>query len=76
MAARDGKQMGSANGALELIGMVTGLLNNKQQPNSVAVTKIVMILAPGVEPPPELVEATEYRELPRPSPELAEGDAR
>jgi len=52
------------------------LLNEKQQPGAVAVTKIIINLAPGVEPPPEVVEATEYRELPRPRPELAEGDAR
>ena len=74
MAARDGKQMGSANGALEFIGRVTGLLNDKQQPGAVAVTKITINLAPGVNPPPEQVEATEYRELPMPRPALAEGD--
>ncbi len=54
---------------------MTGLLNEKQQPGSVAVTKITINLAPGVEPPTEVVEATEYREIPL-SPELAEGDAR
>ncbi len=75
--ARSGgyKGAGSANGALEFIGRVTGLLNEKQQPGTVAVTKIVINLAPGVEPPPQVVEAAEYRELPRPRPELAEGDA-
>ncbi len=66
--------MGSTNGALEFIGRVTGLLNEKQQPGSVAVTKITINLAPGVSPPSEVVEATEYREIPL-SPELAEGDA-
>ena len=65
--------MGSANGALELIGRATGLLNNNQQLGSVAVTKITINLAPGVEPPAEVVEATEYREIPL-SPELADGD--
>ena len=75
MAAREEKQIGSANGALEFIGRVTGLLNDKQQPGSVAVTKIIINLPPGVEPPTEVVEATEYREIPL-SPELAEGDAR
>ena len=74
MAAREGKQIGSANGALEFIGRVTGLLNEKQQTGSVAVTKIIINLAPGVEPPPEVVDATEYREIPL-SPELAEGNA-
>ena len=72
-AAREGKQYGSANGALEFIGRVTGLLNDKQQPGSVAVTKITINLAPGVEPPAEVVEAAGYRELPRPRPALAEG---
>lgn len=57
------KGAGSANGALEFIGRVTGLLNEKQQPGSVAVTKIIINLAPGVKPPPEVVEATEYREI-------------
>ena len=74
-AARDGKQFGSANGALEFIGRVTGLLNEKQQPGAVAVTKIIINLAPGVSPPAEVVEAAEYRELPQPSPEPAEGTA-
>jgi len=69
------KGAGSANGALEFIGRATGLLNDKQQPGSVAVTKIIINLTPGVKPPPEVVEATEYRELPRPSPELADGGA-
>ena len=69
------KGAGSANGALEFIGRVTGLLNDKQQPGAVAVTKITINLAPGVELPPEVVEATEYREIPL-SPDLAEGDAR
>ncbi len=32
--AREAKQFGSANGALELIGRVTGLLNEKQQQQS------------------------------------------
>ena len=67
------KGIGSANGALELIGRATGLLNDKQQPGSVPVTKIIINLAPGVEPPTEKVEAAEYRELPRPHPALAVG---
>ena len=41
--AREAKQFGSANGALELIGRVTGLLNEKQQHQTVAVTKITVI---------------------------------
>ena len=64
MAARAGKQFGSANGALEFIGRVTGLLNEKHQPGQVQVTKIVINLAPGVKVPAEVVEATEYREIP------------
>ena len=51
MAAREGKQFGSANGALEFIGRVTGLLNEKQQPGSVAVTKIIINLETRPETP-------------------------
>ncbi len=69
------KGAGSANGALEFIGRVTGLLNEKQQAGPVAVTKITINLAPGVKPPAEIVEAAGYRGLPRPRPELAEGTA-
>ncbi len=68
------KGAGSANGALEFIGRVTGLLNDQSQPGGVAVTKIIINLAPGVNPPAEVVEAPEYRELPRPRPELTAGD--
>ena len=74
MAARAGKQISSANGALEFIGRVTGLLNEKQQPGSVAVTKIVINLAPGVEPPADQIVESSFRELP-PRPELAGGAA-
>ena len=38
IAAREGKQIGSPNGALELIGRVTGILNNKLQNQNIAVT--------------------------------------
>jgi len=75
MAARAGKQMGSANGALEFIGRITGLLNEKQQPGSVAVTKIVINLAPGVEPPADQIVESSYRELPSAIPELTGGTA-
>ena len=56
-------QMGSANGALEFIGKATGLLNEKQQPGSVAVTKIIINLAPGVEMPAGVEGQTHYREV-------------
>lgn len=73
--ARRDKQWGSANGAGVEIGRVTGLVSDKVQPGSVAVTKIIINLAPGVEPPPdrpvsvtpggfsEEVEATEHHEV-------------
>ena len=64
MAARAGTQVSSASGALEIRGRVTGLLNEKHQPGQVQVTKIVINLAPGVKVPAEVVEATEYREIP------------
>ncbi len=41
--AREHKQMGSANGALELIGRVTGLLTTKPPAQNVAVTKITVV---------------------------------
>ena len=56
-------QMGSANGALEFIGKATGLLNDKQQGATAPVTQIIINLAPGVEMPEQVVEATEYREI-------------
>ena len=61
--AREGKQFSSANGALEFIGRVTGLLNEKHQSGQVQVTKIIINLAPGVEAPAGVVEATEYRDV-------------
>lgn len=75
--ARRDKQWGSANGAVEWIGRATGLVSDKVQPGAVAVTKIIINLAPGVEPPTEVeredphgvqimsevVEATEYHEI-------------
>ena len=54
--AREHKQMGSANGALELIGRVTGLLNEKQQ-QSVTVTKITVVTTDASTPRTEIVEA-------------------
>lgn len=61
--ARESKQWGSANGAVEWIGRATGLVSDKVQPGAVAVTKIIINLAPGVEPPVDIVEATEYHEV-------------
>jgi len=74
--SREHKQMGSANGSLELIGRVIGLLGDKHQQGVTApVTQIVINLAPGVEmPADQIAEAAEYRELP-PTPELGEGNA-
>ena len=76
IGAREGKQFGPANRALEFIGRVTGLLDPKPQELHVPITRIIINLPPGVEPPAgQIVEATEYRELPRPRTELAAGDA-
>ncbi len=55
--AREAKQFGSANGALELIGRVTGLLNEKQQQQSVTVTKITVITTDAAMPRDEIIEA-------------------
>lgn len=65
--ARGSKQWASANGALELIGRVTGLLdqarNQGQAP--VVITRITVVLdhGPDAAGNPQVVEATEYREL-------------
>ena len=72
--AREGKQFGSANRALELIGRLTGLVGGKHQEPHVPITRVIINLAPGVEPPADqIVEAAEYQELPQPSFELSEG---
>ncbi len=73
--AREGKQFSSANRALELIGRLTGLVRGKQhQEPHVPITRVIINLAPGVEPPADqIVEAAEYQELPQPSFELSEG---
>ena len=74
MAAREGRQFGPANRALEFIGKATGLLDGKHQEPHVPITRITINLPPGAEPPADqIVEAAEYRELPGPSRELAEG---
>jgi len=64
--AREHKQMGSANGALELIGRVTGLLNEKQQQQSVTVTKITVITTDAAMPRAEIVEAAHRPSLEAP----------
>lgn len=46
--SREHKQMGSANGALELIGRVTGLLSEKQQAATVTVTRITVVTTDSV----------------------------
>lgn len=53
--ARNDHQWGSANGALDWIGKATGLVSDKVQPGAVAVTKIVINLAPGVVMPASLI---------------------
>ena len=72
--ARDSRQWGSAKGALEFIGKATGLLSDKARDMPVAITRVTVVLnhGPDSEGNPQIVEATEYRELP-PSLELAEG---
>ena len=55
--AREAKQFGSANGALELIGRVTGLLNEKQQAAQVTVTKITVVTTDAATPRAEIIEA-------------------
>ena len=73
--AREGKQFSSANRALELIGRLTGLVGGKQQQEPhVPITRVIINLAPGVEPPADQIVESSYRELP-PRPELAEGTA-
>ncbi len=69
--AREGKQFGPANRALEFIGKVTGLLDGKhQEPQVPLVTRIIINLPPGVEPPADQIVESSYRELPGPSPAL------
>ncbi len=71
--AREGKQFGPANRALEFIGKVTGLLDPKHQEPQVPITRITINLPPGVEPPADQIVESSYRELPGPRPALAEG---
>ncbi len=74
IGAREGKQFGPANRALEFIGKATGLLDGKhQEPQVPPITRITINLPPGVEPPVDQVVESSYRELPGPSRELAEG---
>ena len=49
IAARKGKQFGSANGALELIGRVTGLLGGKHQEPQVPITRVTIVLNHGAD---------------------------
>jgi len=55
--AREAKQFGSANGALELIGRVTGLLNERQQQQTVTVTRITVVTTDAAMPRAEIIEA-------------------
>ena len=72
--ARIHKQMGSANGALELIGKATGLLSDKPRDPQVQITRVTVVLdrGPDAEGESRLVEETTYRELPP----VAEGEYR
>ncbi|MSQ17523.1 MAG: hypothetical protein EXR54_08215 [Dehalococcoidia bacterium] len=74
--ARSGgwRGMSSANGALELIGRVTGLLSGKAPTQVPVITSITMVMHMGANPEtgqPQVVE-TSYRELPL----VAEGEDR
>ena len=73
IGAREGKQFGPANRALELIGKATGLLDGKHQEPQVPITRIIINLPPGVEPPADQIVESSYRELPSAIPELTEG---
>ena len=73
IGAREGKQFGPANRALEFIGKVTGLLDPKHQEPQAAITRINIIMPPGAEPPADQIVESSFRELPSPSPALAEG---
>lgn len=73
--ARCDRKWASANGALELIGRVTGILSDKPREQlPVAITRIVIHVdrGAGAEGQPQ-IEAESYQVLPRPHPELAEG---
>jgi len=74
IGAREGKQFGPANRALDFIGRATGLLSDKpREPQVPPVTRITINLAPGVEPPADQIVESSYRELPGSRPALAEG---
>ena len=74
MAAREWKQFGPANRALEFIGKATGVLDgNNREPQVPPISRIIINLAPGVEPPADQIVESSYRELPGPSHALAEG---
>ncbi len=68
--------MGSANGALELIGRATGLLNNKQLPQQVPITRVVVHMGDGEEDQVTEIRDASYRELPAPPEEDAGGKTR
>ncbi len=76
IGAREGKQFGPANRALDFIGRATGLLSDKpRDPQVPPVTRIIINLPPGVEPPADQIVESSYRELPSPSHALAVGHA-
>jgi len=65
--------MGSANGSLELIGRVTGILDQarNQGQGPVQITRITVVLPEGVRGCEEIIESRELRPLlPKPRPEL------
>jgi hypothetical protein len=71
--SREHKQMGSANGALEIIGRATGLLSDKPKGEApVVITRVTVVLnrGRGLDGESRIIEA-ETRELE--APELAPG---
>ena len=66
--AKANKQIGSANGALELIGRVTGLLSEKPREPQQPITRVVIVLNHGADAHgrPRIIEAA-YEVLPAPT---------
>ena len=73
VGARSGGKWASANGALDLIGRVTGILSDKPREQVPVITRVTVVLNRGADPEgrPQ-VEAESYRVLPT-APELPPG---
>jgi len=73
--AREHRQLGSANGALELIGRVTGIISDRPLEPQHPITRVVIVLNRGNDAAgrPQLVEAA-YEVLP-PGKDMEEDDA-